>query len=121
MRTCFTYLLVTLLLACPAVCRSTVVMCCPGGEVEACSGEPGQQAPAAPTDAESCICSGTALKAEDPHAQHVLPLCASLLPESFASSVHSILGALALGRLTEDPDDGIQPARLHALLGVFRC
>ena len=43
-------------------------------------------------DADSCICSGTALKADDSHAKHVLPLLAALLPESFESSTSPLLG-----------------------------
>ena len=69
-RAFFTYLLVAILLACPAMCRATEVTCCPGHEAEECSDEPDQQGPAAPSDADadSCICSGTALKADDSHA-----------------------------------------------------
>lgn len=123
LRAFFTYLLVAILLACPAMCRATEVACCPGHESEACSDEPEQQAPAAPSDsdADSCICSGTALKADDSHAKHVLPLLSALLPESFESSIRPIIGARARGSLPANPDDWLGPVRLHALLEVFRC
>ena len=122
-RAFFTYLLVAILLACPAMCRATEVACCPGHEAESCSDEPERQDPAAPSDADadSCICSGTALKADDSHAKHVLPLLAALLPECFESSIRPILGAVARGSLPANPDDWLEPVRLHALLEVFRC
>jgi hypothetical protein len=123
LRAFFTYLLVAILLACPAMCRATEVACCPGHETEACSDEPGPESPAAPgdADADSCICSGTALKSDDSHAKHVLPLLSALLPESFELGIRPILGPLALGSLPTDPDDWLGPVRLHALLEVFRC
>jgi hypothetical protein len=120
-RAIFTYLLVAILLACPAMCRATEVACCPSHEAEECSDEPERQYPAAPADADSCICSGTALKADESHAKHVHPLLAALLPESFEPSICPILGALTRGSLPANPDDWLRTVRLHALLQVFRC
>src|SRR3954469_17537697 len=119
-RAFFTCLLVALLLACPAMCRATEVACCPGHGVEECSDEPEQQAPASPTDADSCICSGTVVKANDSHAEHVHLLFASLLPASYEASLNPDFGALARGPLPTNPDDWLGPVRLHALLEVFR-
>jgi hypothetical protein len=119
-RSLFTLLLVALLIACPAMCRATEVACCPGHEAGECSDESGQQAPA-PTDADSCICSGAALKADDSHAKNVLPLLAALLPESFESSLRSHFEAISRRSLLADPDEWPRPVRLHALLEVFRC
>lgn len=119
-RSFFTFLLVAILLACPAVCRATEVACCPGHEVEECSDELGQQAPAS-NDADSCICSGAALKADDSHAKLVLPLLSALLPETFETSFSPLFGAKASGSLPSDPDDWLGHVRLYALLKVFRC
>src|SRR3954471_9619126 len=120
-RNFFTLLMVVLLLSCPAMCRATEVACCPGHEVGECSDEPEQQTPAAPSDAGSCICSGTALKADDGHAGEFVPALPALLPETFEANLSRFLGALSRGNLLSDPDDWLMPVRLHVLLEVFRC
>jgi hypothetical protein len=120
-RAVSTYLLVAILLACPAMCRASEVACCPGPEAEECPDEPGHQAPAAPTDAASCICSGTATKADDSHARHVVSPLVVPLPESFDTSIRPVIGAHARRSLPADPDDWLRPTRLHVLLEVHRC
>lgn len=112
--------MVALLLACPAMCRATEVACCPGHEVEECSDEPGEQAPA-PIDADSCICSGTALKADNGQAGKIAPTLAALLPEPFGASLIPFFEALSRVNLASEPDDWPRPVRLHILLAVFRC
>ncbi len=123
MRTFCTYILIALLVACPALCQATEAPCCPGHETEACSDSPEPPAPGAPGEAdfESCLCSGTALKADDSNARHVLPHPAALRPVSFESRLRPVLKVPSHGSLPANPDDWLGRVRLHALLAVFRC
>lgn len=121
MRSFFSLLLATLILACPAMCRATEVACCPGNQTEECGDEPCRDLPVPVDEVDGCICGGVALKADESAAKHVLPLLATPSPANFETSFRLLLEALSRARARVEPDDGPRPVRLHVLLEVHRC
>ena len=122
MRAFFTTFLVAVLLACPSLCRATEVVVCAGHGAESCPDESGHEAPAAPTDVDSCICicSAAAVKADTSQAA----FDASPFDSSLGSFVEHLLprsNSFAVGDRPADPDDWREPLRLHSLLQVYRC
>ena len=124
MRSLFTYFLVGLLLACPALCRATDDGCCAVHEVK--SGTPDEHHTPAPSDdAASCICGG-AVKATDNRVHGHGPGCLSPAPDTTLSDslwLHpSPLSLQLAGGESQPAEAGWQGSRrLHALIQHFRC
>jgi hypothetical protein len=120
-RDSITLLLAVILLACPAVCRGTEVACCPGFAADECSEEPEPDAPAAPAEAASCICSGAVVRTDDSHATRVAPYPPSFLPGSPEPSLRMFLRTHSRRGLPAGRDDWQRIVRIDALREVIRC
>jgi hypothetical protein len=124
MRALFTYSLVGLLLACPALCRATDDGCCADHEVT--SGTPNKHHTPAPSDdAANCICGG-AIKATDNRVHGHDPGSLSPAPDTTLSDSlwlhYSQLTLPHVGGGSPPEEDGWRGSRrVHALLQRFRC
>ena len=118
MRTPSAFLLVAILLACPAICQATAVGCCSGHEGTGCSDEP---EPRAPEDSGSCLCGGTILKAEETRGKDLKSTFTALPPFAIAICPQFRLDARSRVRFSSDLDDWLEAVRPHVRFQVFRC